>query len=126
MNSGNSAAGTWDLAPIDPSWIEDGSPIARVQPLASGELSSGFWDCTAGRFVWHYGAAESIYILEGYAIVRDRAGYAWHHLGPGDSITFPAGSSYDWFVSLYVRKFWVIGPKPSLLRRLIRRVRAAK
>lgn len=120
----------WGHAPINPAWIIDGSPITRAAAEATvGALSSGFWDCTAGHFDWHYGSDEAIYIIEGGAMVRDRAaelsgGGGWRELHPGDSITFPAGSSYEWIVPRYIHKFWVIGPRPSLLQRLIRRVRS--
>lgn len=116
--------GPWNSAPHDPKQIIGGTPVMRNQSHAAGSLSSGFWECTAGHFNWHYDADESIYFLEGSALVRDHAGDAWHELSAGDSITFTAGSTYEWIVNLYVRKFWVIGPRPSLLQRLIRRVRS--
>jgi uncharacterized cupin superfamily protein len=119
--------GPWESAPIDPTWIIEGSPTTRVRPIAQGgDLSSGFWECTAGHFDWHYGADESVYILEGHVLLRDRAEGIWYDLRPGDSVTFRAGSTVEWVVGLYVRKFWVIGPRPSLLRRLIRLARGAK
>jgi uncharacterized cupin superfamily protein len=92
--------------PIEPSWIIEGNPLARRFVLSrSDDGSAGmiFWDCTAGRFNWHYGMDESIYFLAGDVTVTDQQG-ASHRLTAGDTIFFPAGSSAEWHVERYVRK----------------------
>lgn len=92
--------------PIEPAWILEGNPVARRHVLSnSADKSSGmiFWDCTAGRFHWHYGVDESIYFLEGSVRIKDQDG-TWRRLEPGDTVFFPAGSSAEWCVDRYVRK----------------------
>jgi uncharacterized cupin superfamily protein len=92
--------------PIEESWILEGRPVARRHVLsksADGSAGMIFWDCTAGRFQWHYGMDESIYLLEGSVTITDQAGVA-HHLEAGNTIFFPAGSRAEWNVARYVRK----------------------
>jgi uncharacterized protein len=93
-------------APIQSNSILEGNPIARNQLLsksADGLASTYFWDCTAGRFNWHYGIDETVYVLEGSVIVRARDGVP-QTLKAGDTAFFPAGSSAEWIVESYVRK----------------------
>jgi uncharacterized protein len=93
-------------APIDPSWIVEGSPTARVAPVSRGAdgLSwTDVWDCTEGRFVWHYAIDETVHILEGGAHVVDANGTQWD-LRPGDVVTFRVGTAASWHVPEYVRK----------------------
>lgn len=109
----------WQDAPIDPSWLIDSTPHTQIAPLAYHDsLSSGFWQCTAGHFIWHYGVNEAIHILEGAASIRDTAENIWHHLSAGDSVLFPKGASAEWIVDRFVRKFYVIHDKRSLIRRV--------
>jgi len=92
--------------PIEPSWILEGTPVARRYVLsnsADGSAGMIFWDCTAGRFHWHYGMDESIYFLEGSVTIKDQSG-VWRHLESGDTVFFPAGSSAEWRVDRYIRK----------------------
>jgi uncharacterized protein len=73
--------------PIEPSWITEGAPVARLLTLTESpdkRLSSGLWDCTAGKFKWIYALDEIIDILEGEVIVRDERTNRIHTLGPGD------------------------------------------
>ena len=54
--------------PIEPSWIEDGDPVARGDVLVQSSdklLSSGLWSCTTGKFRWEFGWDEFVHILEG-------------------------------------------------------------
>lgn len=93
-------------APIDPSWIVEGSPIARVASVSRGAdgLSwTDIWDCTAGRFTWHYGIDETVHIIEGGAHVVDANGKQWD-LRPGDVVTFQVGTAAHWHVPEYIRK----------------------
>jgi uncharacterized cupin superfamily protein len=93
-------------APINPEWIVSGDPQARSGNLVSspdGYGSTNFWDCTAGKFNWHYGWEETILILGGEVKVTDADG-ATSVLRAGDVAHFPAGSSYLWEVERYVRK----------------------
>ena len=112
-------------APINPDWIIYGAPRARAKQENSGELSQGFWDCTDGSFDWYYGGAESIYILKGSAMVRNREPRSpWVTLGPCDTFTFPSGSVFEWRIREYVYKHFVIAPAPSILKRALRKLRA--
>lgn len=118
---------TWEEAPLDPDWILAGLPQTQINPLAArGRLSSGFWQCTEGHFNWHYQVDEMIHILEGDALIRDRATPLWCHLRAGDSVLFPKGSSAEWIVERYVRKFYVIVDRRSLLKRIYQRFTAGK
>ena len=93
-------------APIDPSWIVEGDPQARVSSLsrsADGRAWTDLWDCTAGRFRWHYALDETIHVLEGEATVIDQTGRVWS-LTPGDTVTFHHGTVAHWHVANYVRK----------------------
>lgn len=93
-------------APIDPSWVVEGNPQARVASVsqsADGRSWTDIWDCTAGRFVWHYSIDETVHILEGGAHIVDANGTHWD-VGPGDVVTFRIGTSASWHVPEYVRK----------------------
>jgi uncharacterized protein len=93
-------------APIRSAWILEGNPVARNKFLsksADGTASTYIWDCTAGRFNWHYDIDETVYILEGSVVLRDAQG-AERGLQAGDTVFFPAGSNAEWTVEGYVRK----------------------
>ena len=92
--------------PIPHEWILEGSPTARRKLLVGSSddmASTHMWDCTAGRFDWHYGSDEVIYVVEGSVIVEDAAGVR-RRLGAGDTFLFPAGSVFHWTVPDYIRK----------------------
>jgi uncharacterized cupin superfamily protein len=126
-------------APIHSAWILDGNPVARSRRVSSTEdgwCSTLFWDCTAGRFIWHYGYDESICVLEGSVTLTDSTGTA-RRLGPGDTALFPAGSRFEWHVERYVRKVAFCRSQPPLrvqvtklaarvVRALLRRLRLSK
>jgi uncharacterized cupin superfamily protein len=91
---------------IDPSWIIEGAPVARVQLLFRSVDSAGstyLWDCTAGAFHWRFNSDESIYLLEGAVVVRDAAGNE-RRLAAGDHAFFRKGTRWVWRVETYVRK----------------------
>jgi hypothetical protein len=93
-------------APIEPSWIREGTPVARNFVLSSAREGGAFtmlWDCTAGVFEWHYESDETVYVLKGGVVVCDDAGVE-HRLGPGDHVLFRAGSRAVWRVDSYVQK----------------------
>ncbi len=93
-------------APIQPDWILEGNPVARNAQLArSADRSSCtlIWDCTPGKFVWHYDIDETIHVLEGSIVLDDGVAPA-RRLGPGDVVFFPAGAVVNWTVETHVRK----------------------
>src|ERR1700719_2329499 len=93
-------------APIRPSWILAGQPVARAALLSSsadGTASTYYWDCTAGRFNWFYGFDETLHILEGSVTLKAPSGSS-RRVVAGDVIFFPAGSQAEWTVDKYIRK----------------------
>ena len=65
------------------------------------------WECTAGRFNWHYSEDETVVVLSGEVfITEDKAGE--RRLGQGDVGFFPAGSSCIWRIDDHVRKIAVL------------------
>ena len=118
------------LNPIQPSWILEGKPIARLELLSSsadGTASTYLWDCTAGRFNWFYSFDETFHVLEGEVTLKYPSGTS-HRVGAGDTVFFPAGSSAEWTVSNYVRKLaFCRSPIPGYLvfaRQVARRLKS--
>jgi uncharacterized protein len=115
--------------PINPSWVLEGRPIARLALLSSsadGTASTYFWDCTAGRFNWYYSFDETLHILEGSVHLKYPSG-ATRRVSAGDTIFFPMGSSAEWTIDQYVRKLaFCRTPIPRFLtaaRRVARRLK---
>jgi uncharacterized cupin superfamily protein len=93
-------------SPINPDWIVEGNPVARNSELSrsrDGTACTLVWDCTPGKFVWHYNIDETIHILEG-SIVLDDGSAPPRRLGVGDVVFFPAGAKVHWHVETHVRK----------------------
>jgi hypothetical protein len=93
-------------APINPAWIIEGEPTARVMQLSlsrDGTAFSVIWECSPGRFDWFYDREETAYFLEG-SLVLDEGLPTERHIGPGDAVFFPAGSHARWHVKARVRK----------------------
>jgi uncharacterized cupin superfamily protein len=80
--------------------------VARVAVLSRSQdlfAWTVMWDCTAGRFNWHYGFDETVHIVEGSVIVSC-AGTPPRRLEVGDVAYFPFGLTAHWHVEEYVRK----------------------
>ncbi|MFN0264042.1 cupin domain-containing protein [Tepidamorphus sp. 3E244] len=93
-------------APIEPSWIHEGDPVATNAILATsadGTASTIVWHCTPGKFEWHYDTDETIYFLEG-AVVIEADGFPPRRMGPGDVLYFKKGAVARWHVEQPVRK----------------------
>ena len=102
------AAATADLepAPVSPEWVLDGTPETRSKELARSHDRTSYvmvWDCTAGRFTWHYNKDETLVVISGEAFITNEKGEE-RRLGPGDIVFFPAGVSCTWRVTKYIRK----------------------
>ena len=116
----SAAANTAELPdiPIEPSWIQEGTPVARGTVLVQSAdklLSSGLWSCTAGKFRWEFGWDEFVHGLEGEVTITEEGG-AVHELGPGDPAHFPLGLVSHWHVHEDVRKaFTIRTPEPFVL-----------
>lgn len=92
-------------APIEPSWVISGNPVARCAELSRSRdrtAATLLWDCTAGEFDWNYSDDETVHILEGEAIVDDGSGP--RTMKPGDVVHFSAGTRWRWRVPAYVKK----------------------
>jgi uncharacterized protein len=116
-------------SPINPAWILEGEPVARVALLSSsadGTASTYYWDCTAGRFNWYYGFDETLHILEGSVVLKNSSGVS-RLVVAGDIVFFPAGSQAEWTVDHYIRKLaFCRTPLPSVLvsaRGIVRRLK---
>ena len=103
---------TLDLAPepIPQERILSGAPVARSKNLVrSRDWTSTVvvWDCTAGRFSWHYGQDEVILVVSGEAFLLLENGEE-RRFGAGDVGFFPAGTTATWRVAEYIRKVAVV------------------
>ena len=121
------ANGGWQHAPIDPTWIVHGDPVAEVMPVDSGrQLSTGYWRCAAGGFVWRYDSDEAVVVLSGGMLLRDVALDApWRPVTAGESVLFKAGTSVEWNVPDRVYKHYAIYHGRPLWRRALSRARRA-
>jgi uncharacterized cupin superfamily protein len=111
-----------DDVPIPADWIVDGAPVARGTQLTAsgrGSVSTHLWDCTAGRFHWHFGVDEIVHILDGEVHVTGDDGRTVT-LRTGDVAHFPYGTHAIWQVDAYVRKLAVLRTRPRPLRALHR------
>lgn len=110
-------------APIEPSWIIDGSPVARsAEHVRTSDLSSfsAIWDCTAGAFRWQFHWDETVIILEGEVHITPEHGPSYT-LRAGDMGYFAAGSAAVWRVDDYVKKAaFLRRPMPAPLAALYR------
>ncbi|HEX3862843.1 MAG TPA: cupin domain-containing protein [Stellaceae bacterium] len=61
------------------------------------------WDCTAGQFDWNYDLDETIYFIEGSAIISDGHSPPQRFVA-GDVLFLPRGAVAHWHVEEYVRK----------------------
>ena len=105
-------AATADLvpAPIPAGWILQGAPEAtKKQLVRSDDLNSYIvaWECTPGRFTWHYSADETLVVISGEAFITNEEGEE-RRLAPGDMAFFPAGTSATWRVTSRIRKVAVV------------------
>jgi uncharacterized cupin superfamily protein len=123
------AAVILDPLPIHASWILEGAPVAQAKVISrssDGTARTIVWDCTAGRFNWFYDIDETVYVLEGSALIKDQTGTA-RLVSAGQTILFRAGSQAEWTVENYIRKIaFFRNPVPSFALLGIRIVRAAK
>ncbi len=106
----SAAALELDPEPIPKDWILSGTPNATSKKLArSADFTSYImvWDCTPGRFVWHYNKDETLVVVSGEVFITNQHGEE-HRLGPGDFAFFPGGSSATWRVTDKLRKVAVV------------------
>jgi len=101
----SSSDGRLNPAPIDPTWIHEGAPVTRSRMVSrsrDGAAMTFLWDCTAGVFTWRYDSDETLYVLEGEAVLFGPDGE--RRIVAGDTVFFPAGTQVKWRVDKYIRK----------------------
>ena len=106
----SAAAAELESQPIPSDWILAGSPEARAKLLAKSHDGASrivVWECTAGRFNWHYSEDETVVVIAGEVFVTTAIGYE-RRLGEGDMGFFPAGSSAIWRVPDRIKKVAVL------------------
>ena len=110
-------------APINKGWVVDGTPEARGCPIfetADRGANVHEWQCSPGRFVWHYDVDEIVYIIEGNARIKDLATGLSTNITAGTSVLFQRGSSAEWTVDRHIRKIAInhvpLSAKLALLR----------
>lgn len=93
-------------APIEPEWILEGTPFARISEHSQSADNAGMtalWDCTAGTFRWYFAWDETVMILEGEVHVTDESGV--ERLVKAGDIAYFAGKTWaTWRIDTYVRK----------------------
>ena len=102
-------------SPIPAEDVLRGDPVARsltVAELGDG-MSVWLWDCTPGRFRWHFRYGdEVVHIVDGAVTVTDQEGGVVR-LGPGDVAAFSADTWAIWDVEQHVRKVAVTRGLPG-------------
>lgn len=96
--------------PIRREWILSGQPQASSRILTRSHdwlTVLVIWQCTAGRFHWHYTRDEVLVVSSGSASVLDEHGVE-RHFKPGDVVFFPAGTSYIWTIEDQIRKVAIV------------------
>lgn len=96
--------------PINPDWIREGTPAARCGQWSTSTdrtTTTHVWDCTAGRFDWHFAVDEIVHIVEGEVTVSS-ADTQPRTLRAGDAALFRAGTVSLWEVPVYVRKHAIL------------------
>jgi uncharacterized protein len=96
--------------PINPDWVLEGSPRARISEWAKspdGTTSHWTWDCTAGTFRWYHDVDEPIVEIDGSVSIQlgDEPPVV---LRRGDAAYSPAGHWTTQTVDEYVRKQAVV------------------
>jgi len=96
--------------PVVPAWVLEGVPLTRFWDVVrSRDRTSNIvvWECTAGRFEWHYTSDETVVVISGEVFITTQKGEE-QRLGPGDLGFFPAGTSCVWRVPERVRKIAIL------------------
>lgn len=116
-------------SPINPSWIIEGNPQASSRVLSKSKDGSAWtavWECTEGKFDWHYDLDETILILEGSIVLESDTSPPIRY-GVGDVILFREGTHARWHVEGYVKKLaFLRSVNPALIGFGLRALRACK
>ncbi len=104
------ASANLEPAPISPDWILAGTPEARSKMLVKTRdrtSSITVWECTPGRFNWHYSEDETVVVISGEVFITTEQGEE-RRLGQGDMAFFPGGSSCTWRVTDRIKKVAIL------------------
>jgi uncharacterized protein len=96
--------------PIPRDWILAGAPAASVKMLSrSRDWTSSIivWDCTPGRFSYHYNKDEILFVISGQATITNKEGQTLD-FEPGAVVYIPAGASCIWDIKNRIRKVAVM------------------
>ena len=96
--------------PLAAESILEGAPQATGTVLTQSAdklVSSGLWECTAGRFEWTFAWDEFVHVLEGGARIKTESGETIE-LGSGDSAHFPLGLKTEWTITDRIRKVFTV------------------
>ncbi len=96
--------------PMPASWVSGGNPVTRSKRVANSRDFTEYvmvWDCTPGRFTWHYNKDETLVVVSGETYIKSDCGLE-RRLGPGDWAFFPAGCKAEWNVTQHLRKVAVM------------------
>jgi len=94
------------MQPMRPDSVLSGKPESRSKVLVRSRDWTAhilIWECTAGRFNWHYEQDESVVVVSGEAFMINENGEE-RRFGAGDVGFFPAGTSCTWYVPNGFRK----------------------
>jgi uncharacterized protein len=106
----NPAAIVLKPEPVPHDWILSGNPEATATMLLRSPdwlQSIVVWECTPGRFNWHYNKDEVLFVISGHATLTSTNGDE-RDFGPGDTVFFPAGVSCTWLVRDTIRKVAIL------------------
>jgi uncharacterized protein len=116
-------------SPIEPSWIIDGNPQASSCMLSESADRFAWtvvWECTRGRFNWHYDLDETMLILEG-SIILESDTLPPTRYSAGDVILFRRGAHARWYVEDYVKKLaFCRKARPAFVSFVVRLLRTLK
>ena len=63
-----------EAKPITAAWVLSGTPLSRTESLGrSHDFTSNndIWECSAGRFDWHYVQDEALVVISGEAFISN-------------------------------------------------------
>lgn len=98
------------LQPLLPGSVLGGAPASRSKTLVRSKdwaANLVIWECTAGRFRWHFTQDETLFVVSGETIMIGDMGEE-RRLGPGDIAFFPAGTRCTFVVPNGIRKVAVV------------------
>jgi len=90
--------------------ILEGEPHAGGQFTAQSadrNACAGFWSCDVGRYQFHFGYDEFVYVIRGEVAVTDLGTQETRVLGPGDTAHFPQGVTTIWEIRRPLLKYFV-------------------